>query len=119
MKKSRWYQIIIMILTAIVGMLLFIDIQPYYEQKQIEEKAEEISETGYLPIGSVVKAKGETVLIAGTNQQDLYDPDIHFDYAIVLYPFGMEESDVTYGIQKGDIEKVISLGNEYENDKEE
>lgn len=70
-----------------------------------------------LPIGSVVKVKGNTklLMIFGFLQTHPARPDVIFDYIGVPYPEGNLDLRAHVGFQRYDIEEVIHEG--YKNEE--
>lgn len=69
-----------------------------------------------LPIGSIVKVKGndQRVMITGVLQNGKAVPGRTFDYIAVPYPEGIHDSRLNIGFDHKDIEEVVFRG--YEDD---
>ena len=62
-----------------------------------------------LPIGSVVKAGGQTVLLTGVQKAEI-NGTLTAGYFCVPWPYGYLGEESLYFIRRGDISEVISRG---------
>lgn len=68
---------------------------------------------GILPIGSVITAEGQELMICAYLNKDAVIENDHFDYACCLYPSGM--SDKAILVKKSQITRINFIG--YQNGK--
>ena len=61
-----------------------------------------------LPIGSIVRANNQDLMICSYLKKDALVQGKHYDYVCCLYPNGVQEESVL--IQKEQIQKIIFIG---------
>jgi hypothetical protein len=71
--------------------------------------------SSWLPVGSVVRVRGQDVMILGRNVED--EASNRYEYAIVPYPEGMTGRNDYYVCSRDDVQEVLHRG--YINDMEE
>jgi len=61
-----------------------------------------------LPIGSIVRANGQDIMICAYLKKDANVNNEHYDYACCIYPTGLAKDSIL--IKKEQIQKIIFIG---------